>query len=420
MVDNGLKVMNQKNKKWIWVIIGAFGIGLYFLEFGLKAENTAIPQGASESTSTATSVEPRKVQIDIEPVPVEVAVAKKQKLIQHVRATGYTEALREMSMISKQDGQITELPIRENMLVERDQLLLALNSDEQSQAFIDAKNLYTSKLSQYAVELGFDSSTSANILAKAEEHFQTSMAEELERVDHQTKNREADVSDKSTKYNRLWLIAGRVGLITAWTNLERARLTLEQTRLYAPFDGHIVDLKLAQGSWIKNGEEVLRLIDLDQVVVNSRVLESEMRHLNVGSPAQVIFVAYPDTVYTGTVDVIRSMVDPETGTCEVRILIDNPDFRLKPGMFANAQIAARVYNHRLVVRTDAILNRDERDVVFVVENGLAKWRYIASDLKNEIYTEILKGVQEGDSVIVSGHYNLAHDTPVAVVKTIEP
>lgn len=414
--------MNQKNKKWIWVIIGAFAIGLYFVEFGLKAENTAIPQSASESTPTATSVETRKVQIDIEPVPVEVAVTKKQKLIQHVRATGYTEALREMSIISKHGGQITELPIRENMLVERDQFLLALNSDEQSQAFIDAKNLYTSKLSQYAVELGFDSSTSANILEKAEEHFQTSMAEELERVDRQTKNREANVqlSDKSTKYNRLWLIAGRVGLITAWTNLERARLTLEQTRLYAPFDGHIVDLKLSSGGWIKNGEEVLRLIDLDQVVVNSRVLESEIRHINVGSPAQVIFVAYPDTVYTGTVDVIRSMVDPETGTCEVRILIDNSGFRLKPGMFANAQIAARVYNHRLVVRTDAILNRDERDVVFVVEDGLAKWRYIASDLKNEIYTEILKGVQEGDSVIVSGHYNLAHDTPVAVVKTIEP
>ena len=413
--------MNQKNKKWIWVIIGAFVIGLYFVEFGLNAENTAISQSASESTLIATSVETRKVQLNIEPVPVEVAVAKKEKLIQHVRATGYTEALREMSIISRQGGQITELPIRENMLVERDQLLFALNSDEQSQAFIDAKNLYTSKLSRYAVELGLDSK-SENILEKAEEHFQTSMAEELESVDHQTKNRETDarLSDKSTKYNRLWLIAGRVGLITAWSNLERARLTLEQTRLYAPFDGHIVDLKLALGNWIKNGEEVLRLIDLDQVVVNSRVLESEMRHINVGAPAQVVFVAYPDTVYTGTVDMIRSMVDPETGTCEVRILIDNPDFRLKPGMFANAQIAARVYNHRLVVRTDAILNRDERDVVFVVENGLAKWRYIASDLKNEIYTEILKGIQEGDSVIVSGHYNLAHDTPVAVVKTIEP
>ena len=418
MVDNGLKVMNQKNKKWIWGIVGAFGIGfgLNFVEFGLKAEN------ANESTSTATSVEPRKVQIDIEPVPVEVAIAKKQKLIQHVRATGYTEALREMAMISQQDGQITELPIRENMLVERDQLLLTLNSEEQRQAFIDAQNRYTSKLSQYAIELGFDSSTSANILGQAEERFLVSMAEELENVGHQTKNREANarLSDKSSKYNRLWLTAGRVGLITAWTNLERARLTLEQTRLYAPFDGHIVDLKRSLGSWIKNGEDVLRLIDLDQVIVNSRVLESEMRHINVGSPTQVIFVAYPDTVYTGIVDVIRSVVDPETGTCEVRILIDNPDFRLKPGMFANAQIAARVYNHRLVVRTDAILNRDERDVVFVVENGLAKWRYIASDLKNEIYTEILKGVQEGDSVIVSGHYNLAHDTPVAVVKTIEP
>ena len=134
----------------------------------------------------------------------------------------------------------------------------------------------------------------------------------------------------------------------------------------------------------------------------------------------MIFVAYPDTVYTGTVNMIRSMVDPETGTCEVSILIDNPRFRLKPGMFANARIGALVYSNRLVVKTEAILNRDERDVVFVVENGLAKWRYIMSGKKNEFYTEILDGVQEGDSVIVSGHYNLAHGTPVTVVETVSP
>ncbi len=409
--------MKNKKKKWILVIVGGFFIG-----FVLNSENLTIRHSVSESAPDTTSVETLKVQLNIEPVPIEVAIATKQKLIQHVRATGYTKALREVSIISKQPGQITELPIRENTLVKQGQLLFALNSDEQSYALIDAKNLYMSTLTQYALELGFNPSESVDILEKVEERFRASMTEELKTFDSQTKNRKTNsrLSNTSTRHNRSWFIAGRVGLINAWTAVERARLSLEQTRLYAPFDGHVVDLNFSSGDWIRNDEEVLRLIDLDHVVVNSRVLESEIRHINVRAPAQVIFVAYPDTVYTGTVNMIRSMVDPETGTCEVSILIDNPRFRLKPGMFANARIGALVYSNRLVVKTEAILNRDERDVVFVVENGLAKWRYIMSGKKNEFYTEILDGVQEGDSVIVSGHYNLAHDTPVAVVKTIEP
>lgn len=423
--------MNWKSKAWIGIIVGTVFIGLYFIEFGFSARNSKIRPRASESAPVTAPAETLKIRLKIEPVPVEVAIAKKRKLIQHVRATGYTAALREMPIIVEQGGRISELPIRENMHVERGQLLLALNSDEQSRAFIDAKNNYTSRLTQYALDLRFNISDGAEILEKAEEHFRTTMGEELKRVERDTGNQEADGrpselstqharTGKTTTYDRLWLTAGRVGLITAWTDLERARIDLEKTRILAPFDGRIVDLRLFSGSWINSGDEFLRLIDIGQVTVNARVLESELRHINVGAPAQVIFVAYPNAAYKGTVDLIRSTVDPETGTCDVRILIDNPDFRLKPGMFANAQIAARVYNRRLVVRTDAILNRDERDVVFVVENGLAKWRFVASNLKNEVYTEISEGVQEGDSVIVSGHYNLAHDSPVAVVSTAPP
>lgn len=416
---------------WIGIIVAAIVIGLYFAESGFDAGHTTTEPRASESAPVSAAVAKREIRLHIEPVPVEVAIAKKRKLIQNVRATGYTEALREISIIPEQGGQIAELPIRENMRVKRGQLLFALNSDEQSRAFIDVKNKYTSKLTQYALELGLNTSISVDILVQAEKRFWASMDEEIKKAVLETRNREGSeaLSDrlaqrtwkgKKTKYDRLWLIAGRVGLITAWTDLERARVALEQTRLHAPFSGHIVDLKPFSGSWIKSGEEVLRLVNLEKVIVNARVLESEVRHIDVGTPAQVTFVAYPDNAYTGKVGLIRSAVDSETGTCEVRIMIDNSDFRLKPGMFANARIAARVYSRRLVVKTDAILNRDERDVVFVVENGLAKWRYIASGLKNAVFTEISKGVQEGDSVIVSGHYNLAHETPVTVVKTIAP
>jgi len=64
------------------------------------------------------------------------------------------------------------------------------------------------------------------------------------------------------------------------------------------------------------------------------------------------------------------------------------------------------------VPREALLNRNERDLVFVVQNGLAKWRYVDIGVGNSEYVEILNGVQPGDSVIVEGHYSLGHDVKV--------
>jgi multidrug efflux pump subunit AcrA (membrane-fusion protein) len=89
-------------------------------------------------------------------------------------------------------------------------------------------------------------------------------------------------------------------------------------------------------------------------------------------------------------------------------------------MHAEVEIAADVYKDRLLVPQDAVLVRGGRKLVFVVENGLAKWRYVEIGLENERFAEILPstepgwGVQAGEQVIVEGHFTLAHDAKVVV------
>jgi multidrug efflux pump subunit AcrA (membrane-fusion protein) len=84
------------------------------------------------------------------------------------------------------------------------------------------------------------------------------------------------------------------------------------------------------------------------------------------------------------------------------------------------EIAADIYKDRLIVPQNAVLVRNGRKLVFVVEGPLAKWRYVEIGLENEKAAEILPstepgwGVQPGEQVIVEGHFSLAHDAKVVV------
>jgi multidrug efflux pump subunit AcrA (membrane-fusion protein) len=89
-------------------------------------------------------------------------------------------------------------------------------------------------------------------------------------------------------------------------------------------------------------------------------------------------------------------------------------------MHAEVEIESEIYKDKLIVPQEAILVRSGRKLVFVVENGLAKWRYVQIGLENENYAEILPGANPGEGlneremVITEGHFTLAHDARVTI------
>ena len=99
---------------------------------------------------------------------------------------------------------------------------------------------------------------------------------------------------------------------------------------------------------------------------------------------------------------------------------------MKPGMYARVRIAARLYANRTMVPRGAILERDNRTLVFVFEadrgsQGLAKWTYVTPGLENEQYVEIVPGegttmLEPGTLVLTDGHYTLIHDARVRILE----
>jgi RND family efflux transporter MFP subunit len=197
-------------------------------------------------------------------------------------------------------------------------------------------------------------------------------------------------------------------------DVANARIQLAKTKIIAPFDGIVTGVKAFTWETVSPGQELFTLVNIRRIRVVAKVLESEIGRIRPGQAAELTFSSFPGKVFQGTVQAVSPVVNAEDKTCGVYILVDNPTEEIKPGMHAEVDIAAEVHQGRLLVPQDAVLLRNGRKLVFVVEDGLAKWKYVDTGLENERYVEILNGIVEGEKVIVEGHLTLAHDARVTI------
>jgi multidrug efflux pump subunit AcrA (membrane-fusion protein) len=160
------------------------------------------------------------------------------------------------------------------------------------------------------------------------------------------------------------------------------------------------------------------------------VLEAELGYLTEGRRATVTFAAFPGETFTGRIETINPVVDPEQRTGRVTVVLSNPGGRMKPGMYAEVALDAQSFPDRIMVPRSAILERGEpvrRTMLFVYDSvgedvGLAKWRYVTTGRENERYVEIVLGdedmVEPGEIVLIDGHHYLAHDTRIRLVENV--
>jgi RND family efflux transporter MFP subunit len=169
------------------------------------------------------------------------------------------------------------------------------------------------------------------------------------------------------------------------------------------------------------GTELLTVVDLDPIKVEVQVLEAEIGYLSEGRRATVSFAAFPGENFSGRIATINPVVDPDTRTARVTVLLSNPRGRIKPGMYARVSLDANFFPDRILVPRTAILEKDRRTMLFVFEDGRAKWRYVTTGLENDTQVEIVPNeetsmVEPGEIVLVDNHYYIIHDAPVTLVE----
>jgi membrane fusion protein (multidrug efflux system) len=346
---------------------------------GEDAEKAARPLvQTSASGSFATDVA----------IPVQGREARRGELVMSVNAAGQAEAWQKTVLVAQVNGRIVGLPVREGDAVGGGQGVVALDGAEYQLAVEEAQAA----------------------LRDAEGKFR-----EATLFDDQ-------ITDADVRREREAASRTRSGMETAEVRLRRARLDLSRTRLASPFAGRIASLKVVPGQWVRQGDELMTIVDLDPIRVEVQVLESEIAHLTPGRTADVSFAAFPDERFTGRVQTINPIVESGTRTARVTVLVPNPGGRILPGMYARVSLEARRYADRVLVPRSAVLERDRRTMLFVYDpagsEGVAKWRYVTTGLQNDSLVEIVSeavetdSVQPGETVLTEGHYTLIHDARV--------
>lgn len=330
-------------------------------------------------------------------VPVEGASVARGTFILWVNAEGQAAPLRAAPLQAEVSGPVVEVPVREGELVAQGDVI----------ARIDPR----------VYELDLQEAQGALEQAQAQYQDLTLGDETIE--------------DPQLLEERQGQARIRSGLAGAEARLLKARYDLEKTVIRAPYAGRVANLAVDVGTRLTVNDSVAMVVDLSSVDVDVQVLETEIGVLEVGREATVEFTAFPGEEFRASVVTVNPVVDPASHVGRATVRLRNPGARILPGMHANVQVAGRLYEDRVSVPKEAIVERSRREVVFVFEpesegsgTGRAKWRYVTTGLENEYAVEVVPSddtdmVAEGEIVLVGGHTTLTHDALVRLVENEE-
>ena len=196
--------------------------------------------------------------------------------------------------------------------------------------------------------------------------------------------------------------------------LEVANAQLAELELRAPFDGVLGIRQVSVGALVGPGDEITTLDDLHQVKVDFNIAENHLPSVSVGQKVSSTSVAYPDQLFEGQISSIDSRVDPVTRAIQIRAIIDNPDYKLRPGMLLQINLEKQMLN-TLVVPEKALLPIEDKQFVYVVEDGKAVQKEVQVGRRKPGVAQIVAGLQPGEQVVVEGTLRLRDGASVSVL-----
>lgn len=352
--------------------LGAYG---YYAQRGPQAPNEktagapAAPGPAAAAGKRAGNAAPAAVDV------VKVAAAK---LHEDVNAAGTIRSNEAVMIRPEVAGRITRLNFGDGQAVKKGQVLVAFDS-----------TVNQAEVQQAKAELD---------IAKANFNRNDELA------------RQKFISIRARDES-----ASNVQVLEAKLALAQARLSKLEIR--APFSGIVGIRNVSVGDYVKDGADLVNLEDISSVKVDFRVPEKFADRVRKGQELEVVVDALPGKPFRAQVDAIDPQVDSSGRSALLRGRIENPQGRLKPGMFARVRLILAERANALVVPEEAIVPQGSKAAVWKVVDGKAVRTEVKTGMRREAKVEILEGLQLGDTVVTAGQMRLSRDgAPVRIVQ----
>lgn len=331
-----------------------------------------VPAGCgvgSSDAKTFASGQKAKEERKEEAVPVEVAALARGGIESVLRLSSNLEAEREVQVFAEAPRRVTRLLVEEGHPVQKGQVLLQLQDEEQRSA-----------------------------VAKAE----IALAESRRNFD-----RTKELYEQKLVTEELFTQAG----YTVEKNelaLADARRELGYTQVRAPISGVVTERKVNLGDHVTLNQPLFRIVDFDSIVARIYVPEKDMVRLARGQPARLRADSLGGALFKGAIDRISPVVDPGTGTIKVTVATPRQE-GLRPGMYVEVELVTAVHDDALLVPKRALVYDNDQAFVFRIkekEKRRVERLRVTPALEDADHIEPQGGLAPGDQVVVAGQSGL--------------
>jgi Cu(I)/Ag(I) efflux system membrane fusion protein len=329
--------------------------------------NTAAPLNGEEKPSEFTVPVERQQQIG-----VTYATIERQPLTHTVRTVGMVayDKERHWDYVARVEGYVQKLFVfSRGELVEKNAPLLTI----------------------YSPDLLTTQNELADLLRERDEARKTGSKAVLESTER--------LVESAKQRLRLWNITEE-----QIAELEKTRQPQETLTLHSPFKGVVQELDVDQGRRVMIGDHLVDIVDLSAVWVWVQFYQDELALLKKGLPITITTSSYPGEKFDGRISVVDPFIDDALRTGRVRIDVENPGLKLRPGMYVDAELASDA-GQGLAVPAPAVLPTGLHNIVFVDKgDGKLEPRYIELGRKYGDFYEVHSGLEEGERVVTSANF----------------
>jgi RND family efflux transporter MFP subunit len=342
------------------------------------------------------------------PVPVEVAPVEQGPIERRRTFTGTLEARAEFVVAPKISGRVQQLRVDLADEVERGDVVAVLDDAEFVQEVARARA---------EVEVARANNGEAESLLKIAER-------ELQRVDKLrggglSSESQLDVATAEVLAKRALVKVTRANIARAAAELEAARIRLGYTQVSADWHGgsgrrFVAERYVDEGETVSENAPLLRIVELDPMTAVFFVTERDYSRLRPDQPVYLETDAFPGERFGGRIERIAPVFREATRQARVEVRAENPELRLKPGMFARASVVLERLEWVTIVPEEALVSRNDQRGVFLVQpDGTVAWRVVETGIREDGRVQV-SGEGVAGRVVVLGQQLLDDGSAVRI------
>lgn len=322
--------------------------------------------------------------------PVLVQPVELHEVLDYIEATGRLLARSQASVAAQVGGQITHIRVDEGAAVEAGQVILEIDPGRRELEVSNQRALVAEASAQLA-DRRRESRRVENLRARGA------------------------ASQAAVESSQTQLALGESRLAASRARLGLAERALADSNVEAPFAGRVARRYVSAGEFVSAGSALFDLVALDDIEVEFHLAERDSSLVSEGDRVGVRVAPFPDEVFPATVTIISPTIDPRTHTLRVKARIENREGRLRPGLFARADLGISERQDVVMIPEEAVLLRSDGSVVFrMLGAGEAQRVQVTTGLHRDGLVEIVTGLSPDDVVIVRGQTRLIDGSRVDV------